>query len=239
MINFITAHHFGYQDVENYILVLRAVDPETKLVEISIQVELTYPRACSPYPRFYLVDHGMQGLEIGAFVAFQLCDVIDLGNWLVPFPFVGSDLGAPVDMLDEHILQGTCGKVLDVQGVHTLYLAMVGKFDGGHCFLFLCPITAPYLALLITAKYEFVDLDKAVHRMVPTGCHRLPHFEHEQACRLFSDAITHLHLRRRKALGGGGHFKADEKSGAYTEPYPVEDRVRRWAFSVATAIAGP
>jgi len=43
---------------------LRAVDPEAELIEISIDIEITYPRICGSYPRLYLMDHGVQRFEI-------------------------------------------------------------------------------------------------------------------------------------------------------------------------------
>jgi len=44
--------------------ILRTVNSKTKLVEISIDIEITYPRICGSYPRLYLMDHGVQRFEI-------------------------------------------------------------------------------------------------------------------------------------------------------------------------------
>ena len=83
--------------VENNILGLWTVDPETKFAQISIDIELRNPRIGRPDPAFYLVYHDVKDWKVLPFIAGNLGDIKILDR-SVSFPFVRDDIGGTVNV---------------------------------------------------------------------------------------------------------------------------------------------
>src|SRR5680860_432308 len=189
--------------------------------------------------RFYLVDHGMECLEVQPPVARYLFDVVLFCQRPVATPYVGGDLRVPVYMRVEHLFELLAGKVVDLHRVHPPYLSAVGQLYGAHGLFLLAVVAPPYLALFPAADHEFVDMDRTVHGMVPARLHGLPDLVHEQAGGLFGDPEAYARISCRKALGGGRHLEADEKCLAHPEPYPMEECIGRGGLRMSADVAGP
>ncbi|MFT6963775.1 MAG: hypothetical protein ACJAWV_003513 [Flammeovirgaceae bacterium] len=99
MLNIFCFDHPLNKVVEYRFFILGAVQSVAELIEISVNIRMAYPGVSCSNPRFYLMYHRVESLEVLSIIAWYLLNGIFFHYRALTPPYISRDFRLLVDML--------------------------------------------------------------------------------------------------------------------------------------------